>query len=137
MLIKAVFDTNILVSSIFWKKGNPRKVVELAIDGRLICFTTVEILDELGKVLRRDFDASDNEVLRQVNVILGYSELITANIHLDIVKKDKDDNKILECAVACGADYIVTGDKHLLDLKSYKQTRIITAAEMVNIVQSR
>ena len=133
-MIKVVFDTNIFVSSIFWKDGNPRKVVDLAIDGKLNSFTSVEILDELGKVLRMDFDASEDEVLRQVSVVLGYSEPVVVNIRLDIVKNDKDDNKILECAVACRADYIVTGDKHLLELKEYERIKIITAAELVGIV---
>lgn len=133
-MIKAVFDTNIFVSSIFWKNGNPRKAADLAIDGKILVFTSAEILEELERVLRRDFDASEDEVLRQVSVILGYSELIVVNIHLDIVEKDKDDNKIVECAVACGADFIVTGDKHLLDLKGYKRIKIITAAMLIDLV---
>jgi len=44
------------------------------------------------------------------------SEIINPGIKVDVIKSDLDDNKILECAIACNAQYIVSGDSHLLDL---------------------
>lgn len=64
-MVKAVLDTNILVSSIFWEKGNPHKVVELALDKKIEVFTSTEILQELEKVLKRDFDEPDEMIQRQ------------------------------------------------------------------------
>lgn len=47
------------------------------------------------------------------------------------MKEDLDDNKILECAVASGARYVVSGDKHLLKLGRYKGIKMISVAEML------
>ena len=131
---KVVFDTNIFVSSIFWEKGNPHIAVQLALDKKIEAFTTVEILEELETVMRRDFEESDDMIQRQVGLIFEYANVIATGRKLDVVKADPDDNKILECAVACDADYIVTGDKHLLDIKEYEGIRIVTAKEFVGLI---
>ncbi len=133
-MFKAVFDTNILVSSVFWDKGNPHQVVSLALDGRIQAFTSVAILKELETVLRRDFGEPEDMVQRQIALIIRYSKLVFVNVSLDVVKEDPDDNRILECAVACGADFIITGDRHLLKLGSFGKVRIITAKAFVEMV---
>ncbi|MBI2176679.1 putative toxin-antitoxin system toxin component, PIN family [Candidatus Woesearchaeota archaeon] len=135
--LNVVFDTNIFVSAIFWQKGNPHRLFELAIDQKIKAFTSVEILGELLRVLRRDFPGQGQEetILDYLSLILKRIKIVEAKAKLDVVKNDPDDNKILECAVACGADYIVTGDKHLLDLKEYERIKIITAATLVGIMR--
>jgi predicted nucleic acid-binding protein len=55
----------------------------------------------------------------------------------NVVKADPDDDKIVECAVAARSDYIVTGDKHLLMLGSYRGTRIAKAAEFLALYPGR
>ena len=65
-MIKAVFDTNIFVSSIFWEKGNPHRAVEFALEKKVRVFTSVEILQELERVLRRDFEEPDEMIQRQI-----------------------------------------------------------------------
>lgn len=52
---------------------------------------------------------------------------------VDAVKDDADDNRIFECAVAVGSDYIVTGDNHLLHLKQYNDISIVTVADFLKI----
>ncbi len=52
-----------------------------------------------------------------------------------IVKDDHDDNIVVECAFACSADYIVTGDNHLLKIEKYGKTKIVTASAFVNFLQ--
>lgn len=135
-MIKIVLDTNIFVSSVFWEKGNPHRIVELAIDKKIEVFTSVEILQELERVLKRDFDEPDELIQRQIGLIFEYASVIVAGKKVDVVKADPDDNKILECAIACGADYIVTGDKHLLDIKEYEGTKIVKAREFVEIIEN-
>lgn len=70
-MIKVVLDTNIFISSIFWK-GSPHRVVEKAVDGKINVFTSIEILQELDKVLRRDFEEPDEMVYRQISLIREY-----------------------------------------------------------------
>lgn len=130
--MKVVLDTNIFVSSTFWK-GPSHKVVEKALDGKIKVFTSIEILQELDKVLRRDFDETDEMVHRQISLILNYATTIPVSVRLSVVKKDPDDNKILECAVSCAADYIITNDRHLLDLKEYQGIQIVTPKQFLEI----
>jgi putative PIN family toxin of toxin-antitoxin system len=58
-----------------------------------------------------------------------YSNIVEPKVELHIVNEDEADNKILECALAAGADIIVSGDKHLLNLGKFKKTRILTPRE--------
>ena len=131
-MLNVVLDTNIYISSIFWK-GNPHKIVELAIDKKIRVFISVEILQELEKVLRRDFQEPDEIIHRQISLIFEYADVIKTDVKLEVVKADPEDNKIIECAVSCGADYIVTGDKHLLDLVEYKGVKIVSPRRFIEI----
>lgn len=133
-VLKVVFDTNIFVSSIFWEHGNPHKLVELAIEGKIKVFTSAEILEELTNVLIRDFKEDGESVFMYLAFVLKYAEVVETAGKVDVVKEDADDNKIIECAIACKADCIITGDKHLLRLEEYKKTSIITAAELIRVV---
>jgi predicted nucleic acid-binding protein len=56
---------------------------------------------------------------------------------LDVIKADPDDDRIPECAVTAGADFIITGDKDLLRLKSYDSISIVTPSEFSDIALSR
>ena len=134
-MIKAVFDTNIFVSSIFWEKGNPHRAVEFELEKKVRVFTSVEILQELERVLRRDFEEPDEMIQRQIGLIVEYSDIVAVNRKVDAVKSDPEDNKILACAVSCDADYIVSGDRHLLELKEYESVKIVTAKQFVDIVE--
>ncbi len=66
---------------------------------------------------------------------MSFSEVIEPDIKVDVIKSDPDDNKILECTIACGASYIVSGNSHLLELREYGSIKIInpkTALELLN-----
>lgn len=63
--------------------------------------------------------------------ILSFSQLIKIDNSLRFVNEDPDDDKVLECAVASGASYIVSGDHHLLELQSYSEIPIIRAADFL------
>ena len=71
-------------------------------------------------------------VHRQISLIMDYATIVQSDLRLFVVKNDPDDNKIVECAVSCGADYIVTGDRHLLDIKEYKGIKIVTAKQFLD-----
>ena len=132
---KVVLDTNIFISGIFWN-GTPNKVLKLADSGKMLVFVSLEILNEVEDVLIGDFKLSKEMAHRRLDYIKGIATAILPSMRLDIVKDDPDDNKVLECAVACGADYIITGDKHLLTLKDYNGIQIITAATLISLAHS-
>jgi len=128
---KVVIDTNIYISAIFWG-GKPRKIVELGRSGRIWIFTSSEIEKEIEEKLRLKFKLNADEAEQ---VLLDFS---TFTVPVKITKKikaiadDPDDDKFIECAVACDAGFIVPGDKHLLDLKEYEEIRIIKAVDFLS-----
>ncbi len=124
-MIKVVLDTNILISSIFWK-GNPRRIVDLAITHKIKSMTSPDILEEVEIVLYEDFSQIPYERIEDIiRDVLSYSSLVIVE---DIPIKglrDIKDTKIIACAIETKADYIVTGDKDLLVLKEYNGIKII------------
>jgi len=74
------------------------------------------------------------DALRATTEILLFSKLVTISNKLKVVIDDPDDDKILECAVIGNADYIITGDHHLLSLVNYKDTAIVTSTDFLNLM---
>ena len=126
-MMRVVLDTNILVSSLFWDKGNPHRVVALALDKKIWVFTSPEILQELEKVLKRDFEEPEEIIQRQINLVLEYATVVKPLMHVQVVERDPKDDMVIECAVACKAHSLVTGDKHLLDVQEYRGIKIVNA----------
>ena len=127
---KVVIDTNIYISAIFWG-GKPRKVIELGRSGHIWLFTSVEIEKEIEEKLRLKFKLDADEALL---VLLDFSTFTTPvkiTKKIKAVADDPDDDKFIECAVLCGANYIVSGDKHLLKLEEYEGIKILNSADFL------
>jgi predicted nucleic acid-binding protein len=58
-------------------------------------------------------------------------------VQLDVIKEDPDDDRILECAVSAGSEFIVTGDKDLLRLGRYDSIRILTVSEFLDLPRGK
>jgi putative PIN family toxin of toxin-antitoxin system len=131
---KLVLDTNVLVSALISTKSNPALLLDAA-GKNYSLFISKDILSELEGVISRDkFGFSDEKIDSAIEAILSFSEVVNPEIKFDVVKSDPDDNKILECAVACGASYIVSGDKHLLNLKEYENIKIISPKDAIDLL---
>ncbi|MCZ7400126.1 MAG: putative toxin-antitoxin system toxin component, PIN family [Candidatus Methanoperedens sp.] len=134
-MLKFVFDTNVLVSALISTRGNPALLLDKA-GKNYTLFISKDILTELEDVISRDkFGFTEEEVNTIIEAIISFSEVINPEIKLDVIKSDPDDNKILECAVACGASYIVSGDRHLLELKKYGKIKIITPKTALDLIK--
>ena len=129
-----VIDTNVIISSIFWEKGNPHAIAKLAIRQKISNFTSPEMLNELAKVLRDNFGQPENFVESQVSLVAKYSRLTKPNRKISVVKEDPKDDMVLECAASCKANYIITGDNHLLKLKKFEKILIITPKEFLDSI---
>jgi putative PIN family toxin of toxin-antitoxin system len=127
---KVVLDTNIFISSIFWR-GNPHIIVRMAGKGQCTVYISKEIYAEIRKVLARDFDLDKNAIDFLINSINLFTHLIDPVEKLNVLTYSPDDNKILECAVACKADFIITGDNHLLKLREFRKIKIISPKEFL------
>lgn len=132
--LKIVLDTNIFVSAIFWK-GIPYKIVRKAASNELVVFASGHILNELQTVLARDFGRSKDEISNIIDSIKLFLRLVEPNVKVDVIKADPPDDRILECALECNARYIISQDNHLLKLKDYKNIKIVTPKEFLDIIE--
>ena len=95
------------------------------------------MLEELAGVLKRKkfskkLEGKEYTIEKAIAKIALISTLIEPNININKIKEDLADNRVLECAISCKADFIVSGDKHLLNLKEYEGIKIIKAAEFIS-----
>jgi len=131
--IKVVLDTNVLVSAFLWD-GNESAVFGQCLEGTVGSLTSQGILHELDDVLERKFGIPNERRFGYLRRILSASRLITITGDLKVLDDDPSDDQILETALLGDADFIVTGDKHLFSLGTFRGIRILKAAELVHII---
>ncbi len=131
-MVRAVLDTNIIISSIFWK-GNPFEVTRRGIVGEFQLVTSREILGEVGNKLRNKFDFPQENTLKLIDLLAAHSQIVEPSIKCDVVR-DKSDNKIIECALEGKANFIITGDLDLLEIKQFRGIKIVTAKEFLKVL---
>jgi uncharacterized protein len=93
------------------------------------------IIDETLDVLARKFGASAEDLAEARAIILEAARTVMPTVQLDVIKEDPSDNRILECAMTGGSNYIVTGDNDLLRLGHYDAIQIITASGLIDTLQ--
>lgn len=130
---KVILDTNILISALGWE-GKPREIFNRIVKGKFELVTSPEQIAELSEAINYPrLGFTEEQKLRFLALVLETASLVESKEKLDIIKEDPEDNRILECAISSDADYIVTGNKHLLKLKKFRETKIITAKKFLNI----
>ena len=133
--IKVVPDINILVSAFILKVGKPREIFNKFIHEEIIFILSEKIFEELIEVLKkRKFDLISNEEKTDfIKRITELAEIVSPKERIEIIKQDFTDNKIIEAAVEGNADYIITGDEHLLSLKEFRGIKILNAKEFLEL----
>ena len=134
--MKVVFDTNIYISAFAIQGGNAEEAFLQAIRGTFILYTSVSILTETAQKLREKFDWDEEKIIRLLKLISKVAKVLKTKSAINILK-DAPDNRILECAIEGNVDYIVTGDKHLLALKKYKNIEIISLSNFLNLIKEK
>jgi uncharacterized protein len=125
--LNVVFDTNILFSATAWR-GNPFQCVEQARVGKIQAVTCPELMEELAAKLELKLSFSPEQSVETLADYLGFLRVVNIPKLLDAVPRDADDNKVLECAIEGKAQYIVTGDKDLLVLKTFATFKLSVPA---------
>jgi putative PIN family toxin of toxin-antitoxin system len=129
-----VLDNNILISGIFWEHGNPRRIIDKWKNGDIQIAVSEDTLNELIGVIEREFEMSSDDISYWRKLISENSIIVCSTKKYNLIKVHDADNKFIDVAAESGAEYIVSGDKHLLELKNVDEVKIITAKEMVDIL---
>ncbi|MSQ72665.1 MAG: putative toxin-antitoxin system toxin component, PIN family [Betaproteobacteria bacterium] len=136
--MRVVLDTNVVVSALLWG-GMPKKLLELASEGAIDLTTSDTLLEELGRTLNRakfsaklvEHRTSAGEIVRKYRdraVVVVVTALPT------LVLRDPNDHHVIASAIAADAELLVTGDRDLLTLKTYRVIRIVNVAEALELI---
>ena len=133
--MRIVLDTNVLISALMFG-WNPRMILESVIRGDLDLFVSEAIIFEFGEVLKRPKFGIPPSIINQIiSELSTISELVRPSGNIAKKTDDPADNRILECAVEAKADYIVSGDNHLRELKEYRSFKIVTPQDLLEIIK--
>jgi len=132
--MRVVFDTNIFISAFAIPGGNAEEVHLHAIQGTFELITAVAILTDTVETLQAKFDWSHDKAKQFVQTISRTATVLKTRPHLHVLQ-DERDNRILECAMAAQAGYLVTGNRHLLALQRYKSTLLLPLAEFLALLR--
>ncbi len=139
-MIRAVFDTNVVISGRLWS-GAPRQAIQAAEQGRVKLLISEAMLDELRDVVRRPkfnerLSAIGKTAEQVISEYLLIAEVVEPATLPLIVEVDPDDDAVLVCAVGGKADYVVTGDGHLLALGTYQSIPILDVNRFLEQIPS-
>ncbi len=139
-MIRATLDTNVLVSATFWT-GDSFRILELIERGEIVCVLSSFIISEYIKVINSEEILEKRKkkelvFLKIIQKIFSESLIIEPKTELRVIKTDSSDNRIIECAVEGKADFIITNDRHLLNVGNYAGIRIMAPGEFLEIFSS-
>ena len=135
--IRAVLDTNLFISGLFASTGTVATLQHLWISGAFELAVSEDILQEIKETLQKPYLQKELSLQPQeIDEILGMIRekafMVTKDLYkTDRVAADPDDNKLLGCALEAKAQYIVSGDNHLLSLKHFHGIQVVDAATFV------
>jgi putative PIN family toxin of toxin-antitoxin system len=128
-----VIDTNVILSAILFG-GKPKQVLEKALSGSIQLAISESLVNELQGVLQRPkFELSAQLVHTIVSEYASIASWIEPSEHFNVVVDDPSDNHFIDCAVAAKADYLITGDRHLLSLGTFRMIKIVSVDSFIDI----
>ena len=128
---RVVLDSNVFISAVLFG-GKPREILDLAIKGLIGIAVSDDILDEIKGVLEgKKFQFPMKCVYALIREIEDIAELVEPKERVEAVPDDPEDNRVLECAAESGSNIIISGDSHLLALRSFGKIKIMNPDEFL------
>lgn len=134
--MKVVFDTNVFVSAFIVSGSRSESAFLLAQRRTVELYSSIPILTETARVLRTKFHQSEQDIATALKLI-SRASIIARPVRTITELDDRPDNRILECAVTAQADVIVTGDQHLLKLRTFECVAIVCVADFLRMIPSQ
>lgn len=141
-MVSAVFDTNVVVSGFLWR-GAPFEIVNAGRRGILRAYSSFLLLDELEKTLTyakfqtrlKKYSLTPEEIK---SIYESFAIMVPLRFISEvIVRSDPSDDAVIQTALSAEAEYIVSGDVHLLSLHEYRFIRIVNPSDFLKIIRSR
>ena len=141
-MIRAVLDTNVFISALFNPERPPAQILELALQGKIKLIISPQLLGEIERALTspkikkllKKRQMAPGEIGADIAKILKITVITPGILIMGAVPDDPADCMVLPCAQEGQADFIVSGDHHLLDLDTYQGTKIVSSAEFLQIM---
>jgi putative PIN family toxin of toxin-antitoxin system len=135
-MVRVVLDTNVLVSA-FRNRGKSRSLLRALMEKHEVVLSS-QILAELADVLSRDkFNVTNAQIEKFLSILVRYAIVVPVQSNSKIVMEDPDDDMILDTALCGKADYIVSGDKHLLKIARYQNAQILSINEFLQKIDKK
>lgn len=132
-MTRVVADTNIFISALLFG-GLPGAFLDLALLRVFLLVISPALLDELDEKLRLKFKLTDEDAAVVRSKLLSVAEQVVPDFTLDLIASDPDDNRVLECALKARANYMVSGDRHLRELKTYAGIPVLTVRQFLELI---
>ena len=134
---RVVLDSNVFISAVLFG-GKPREILDLAIKGLIGIAVSDDILDEIkGALEGKKFQFPMKSVYASMREIEDLAELVEPKERIEAVPDDPEDNRVLECAAESGSNVIVSGDSHLLALRSFGKIKITNPDEFLRLFRKK
>lgn len=132
-MLRAVFDTHVIVSAALYEKSLPALLLSLGLEGKVRFFISPALLNEYETVLKRPrFKLGHKETAELIEKIKQKAVMVTPTKEVRILEADEPDNRILECAAKAKADFVITGNKRHFPFEEFKGIKILTPREFIN-----
>lgn len=141
-MLKVVIDTNVFVSATITEKGKPAQILKVWREKKLEVIISPEILKEIGQVIfkakiKKISFWTEKERYQFIKDLARICIVTPGSLQLKQAVKHTQDHKFLVAATEGKVDYIVSGDRHLRDLGTYKGIRIVSANEFLQILENK
>lgn len=133
--MKVVIDTNVLLVS-FSSKSKYRWIFDIFLEEKITLCVTTDILIEYEEIISRHMGSEIATTVLNLLENAPNLELTTKYFKWNLIHIDPDDNKFVDCAIASGAKYLVSNDKHFNVLKgiTFPKVKILTANEFKSVI---
>lgn len=135
--MKAIFDTNVLISAFNFPGSVPEDAFRLCLNGRIELATSTALLAEFGRILTGKFGWATDRTERAVAQIARLATVVDPTEHVVAIAADPDDDRVLEAAAEASADVICSGDRHLVRLGQWRTIRILSPARLLAEFEAR
>ena len=138
-MLRVVLDANVFVSAVLKPQSNLAKILEFVKEGKIKLVISGDILSEIRSVLlypkiRKRHCRTPKEVDKFLKKTVRVSFITSGRMKVEEIKDDPEDNKYLAAAVEGKADFIISGDHHLKDIRIYQGVRILDPSTFLKLM---